>query len=146
MLSACAVQSRKGPGGIAIDKPIPPENVFQQGQPEGFAGVPLCRAAPDARTNQGPSASVVLRLEAQDAAGSPGGHAICDIWDFIHYRCPLSPLEAKVLVRRYVLCMSEREAAKAMGLDWKVLNRATWRLKAKLRAHLDEIRALSRSL
>ena len=64
---------------------------------------------------------------------------IDDIWDLIHYRCPLSPLEARVLLHRYVFGKGEAELAAEMGVPWRTLNRAAWRLKAKLRAHLDGI-------
>jgi hypothetical protein len=51
----------------------------------------------------------------------------------------LSPLEARVLLYRYIYCKGEQELANELGVDWRILNRAAWRLKAKLRAHLHII-------
>ena len=65
----------------------------------------------------------------------PGG----DIWDFINLYCPLSPLEAQVLVGRYILGKGERELASELGLEWRTLNRAAWRMKAKLRSYADSL-------
>ena len=66
--------------------------------------------------------------------------ALVDILDVIHYRCPLSPLEAKVLLHRYILAKGERRLAEELGVNPRVLNRATWRMKAKIRAHIHVIR------
>ncbi len=57
-----------------------------------------------------------------------------DLWDVIHYHCPMSRLEAQALVGRFVLCLGERELAAELGVSWRTLNRATWRMKAKLRS------------
>ena len=65
-----------------------------------------------------------------------------DIWDFIHFNCPLSALEARVLVGRYVLRKGERELAEELGVHWRTLNRAAWRLKAKLRTYVRHLPAL----
>ena len=65
-----------------------------------------------------------------------------DVWDLIHYRCPLSPLEARVLVYRYILGIGERQLATELNVPWRKLNNAAWRMKAKLRAHLVEIQAM----
>lgn len=75
----------------------------------------------------------------------PRDVAIEDIWDLIHYRCPLSKLEARVLIHRYVLGKGERELAQEWGVSWRRLNRATWRMKLKLRGQLEAIRRLPRS-
>jgi DNA-directed RNA polymerase specialized sigma24 family protein len=64
---------------------------------------------------------------------------IDDLWDLIHYRCPLSPLEAKVLLHRYIFAKGESELAAELGIPWRSLNRAAWRLKAKLRAQLGSV-------
>jgi hypothetical protein len=56
-----------------------------------------------------------------------------DLWDFIHFNCPLSRLEAQVLVGRYILQRGEKELATELGVPWRRLNRAAWRLKLKLR-------------
>lgn len=65
-----------------------------------------------------------------------------DIWDFIHFNCPLSHLEAQVLVGRYILGRGERELAAELGVPWRRLNGATWRMKAKLRAYADALRLM----
>lgn len=67
---------------------------------------------------------------------------ICDIWDLIHYRCPLSKLEARILIRRYIFGKGERELAADLGLPWRAVNRATWRMKGKLRGQMPAIREL----
>jgi hypothetical protein len=63
-------------------------------------------------------------------------------WDLIHYRCPLSPLEARVLVLRYVFGMGELEVAAKLNVPWRKVNRASWRLKAKLRNHIEQLHSL----
>ena len=68
---------------------------------------------------------------------------IHDSWDLIHYRCPLSALEAQVLFHRYVLGKGERELANELQIPWRTLNRAAWRMKAKLRGQLNSVRKLS---
>lgn len=62
-----------------------------------------------------------------------------DLWDFIHFNCPLSRLEAQVLVGRYILHRGERELADEIGVPWRRLNRATWRLKLKLRSFAKQL-------
>lgn len=62
-----------------------------------------------------------------------------DMWDVIHYYCPLSKLEARVLIHRYVLGKGERELAHELGVPWRRLNRANWRMKAKLRSQLRRL-------
>lgn len=62
-----------------------------------------------------------------------------DLWDFIHFNCPLSRLEAQVLVGRYILQRGERELADEIGVPWRRLNRATWRLKLKLRSFAKQL-------
>jgi len=76
-----------------------------------------------------------VRCKAQP----PEDAVINDIWDLIHFCCPLSRLEAVVLVHRYVLRKGERELAKELGVKWRTLNRATWRMKCKLRGQLNAI-------
>jgi len=72
-------------------------------------------------------------------------HAIIeDIWDVIHYCCPLSKLEAKVLIHRYLLGKGERELAQELGVPWRSLNRATWRMKGKLRSQLVRLADIRR--
>jgi len=61
-----------------------------------------------------------------------------DIWDFLNQRCPLSKLEARVLLERYILGKGELALAQEMGVPWRRLNRATWRMKAKLRYCINE--------
>ncbi len=63
---------------------------------------------------------------------------IRDIWDFINAYCPLSSLESLVLVERYISGKGERELAKEIGVPWRRLNRATWRMKGKLRFCIHE--------
>ncbi len=75
----------------------------------------------------------------------PDDAVIEDIWDLIHYYCPLSNLEAKVLIHRYILGKGERELAEELGVPWRRLNRANWRMKLKLRGQLALIRRLSRN-
>lgn len=65
---------------------------------------------------------------------------IDDIWDFINQKCPLSRLEAHVLIGRYIMGFGERELAAELGLHWRTINRATWRMKAKLRNYKDHLR------
>ena len=62
-----------------------------------------------------------------------------DLWDFIHFNCPLSRLEAQVLVGRYILKRGERELAAEIGVPWRRINRATWRLKWKLRSFAKQL-------
>jgi hypothetical protein len=62
-----------------------------------------------------------------------------DLWDFIHYNCPLSRLEAQALIGRFILGRGERELADELGVPWRRLNRATWRMKAKLRLYADAL-------
>jgi hypothetical protein len=81
---------------------------------------------------------MILRTRVKPHSGAQ----IADIFDLIHYRCPLSPLEAQVLVHRYILCKTERQLAKELGTTARVVNRAAWRMKAKIRAHLPDIRKL----
>lgn len=49
---------------------------------------------------------------------------------------------ARILVRRYVLGKGEREVADELGVGWRTVNRATWRMKLKLRGRLEEIERL----
>ena len=75
----------------------------------------------------------------------PDDGVIEDIWDLIHYRCPLSTLEAKILIHRYVLGKGERELAQEWRVPWRRLNRAAWRMKLKLRGQLVAIHQLPSS-
>jgi hypothetical protein len=67
-----------------------------------------------------------------------------DLWDFIHYNCPMSRLEAQALVGRFVLGRGERELAAELGLSWRTINRATWRMKAKLRSCALDLHLMQR--
>jgi hypothetical protein len=62
-----------------------------------------------------------------------------DLWDFIHFNCPLSRLEAEVLVGRYIMQRGEKELARDLGVPWRRLNRAAWRLKLKLRSYSKQL-------
>ena len=62
-----------------------------------------------------------------------------DLWDFIHFNCPLSRLEARVLVGRYILHRGEKELAEEIGVPWRRINRATWRLKLKLKSFAKQL-------
>jgi len=69
-----------------------------------------------------------------------------DIWDFIHQNCPLSRLEAEVLLYRYIYGIGEKELAAKLGVSWRRINRATYRMKAKIRLHKSNIRLLEATL
>lgn len=80
-----------------------------------------------------------FRTYRRKVQSPPDGIVINDLWDLIHFLCPLSNLEAIVLVHRYILGKGERELAAELGVGWRVLNRATWRMKCKLRGQLESI-------
>jgi DNA-directed RNA polymerase specialized sigma24 family protein len=80
--------------------------------------------------------------QGQSILGNPKTAVVIgdDLWDFIHYNCPLSRLEAQVLVGRFILGFGERQLAAELGLPWRTVNRATWRMKAKIRTYTDALR------
>ena len=82
-------------------------------------------------------AAISRRRAACDVA------CLADLWDVIHYLCPLSRLEAVVLIERYVNGYGERELASKLDVNWRTLNRATWRMKAKLRECADVVYQIS---